>query len=73
MKSTLLGLTALLLAATTAFAQSGTPAERRACTMDARRYCRDVIGIEMLVLACLQDNRVRISRACRKVLRDHGQ
>ena len=73
MTSTLLGLTALLLAATTAFAQSGTPAERRACTMDARRYCRDVIGIEMLVLACLQDNRVRISRACRKVLRDHGQ
>jgi transcriptional/translational regulatory protein YebC/TACO1 len=27
----------------------------------------------MLVLACLQDNRSRISAACRKVLRDHGQ
>jgi hypothetical protein len=73
MKSAVLGLAALLLAATAAFAQSGTPAERRACNADARRYCRDVIGIEMLVLACLQDNRVRISRACRKVLRDHGQ
>jgi hypothetical protein len=73
MKSIALGLAALLLAATAAFPQAGTPAERRACTADARRYCRDVIGIEMLVLACLQDNRSRISAACRKVLRDHGQ
>ncbi len=73
MKSTVLGLAALLLAATAAFAQSGTPAERRACDADARRFCRDVLGIEMLVLACLQENRSRISGACRKVLTDHGQ
>jgi len=25
------------------------------------------------VLACLQQNRARISRACNKVLTDHGQ
>jgi hypothetical protein len=31
------------------------------------------LGSEMLVLACLQDNRSIISRACRKVLRDRGQ
>ena len=73
MKSTVLALAALLLAASAAFAQSGTPTERRACTGDARRYCRDVLGLELLVLACLQENRPRISAACRKVLRDHGQ
>ena len=73
MKSAVLALAALLLAASAAFAQSGTPAERRACNADARRLCRNVLGSEMLVLACLQDNRSIISRACRKVLRDRGQ
>jgi hypothetical protein len=75
-----------LLLAAPAFAQSpgvqpGSPEtkkdmrrdEHNACFRDARRFCADAIGDDMKVLACLQDHRKRISKACDKLLAEHGQ
>ena len=45
-----------------------------ACARDVSRFCRRVMNDgDSAVLACLQQNRQRISRACDKVLTDHGQ
>lgn len=54
--------------------QSGTEQERRACAGSVQRYCRNVIPQgDFAVLGCLQQNRAKLTRACRKVLADHGQ
>jgi hypothetical protein len=62
---------------TVAFAQqqrSGTPEEQQACTRDVQRHCRRVIDQgDLTVLACLQENRAKISKACDQVLKNHGQ
>jgi ATP-dependent Zn protease len=61
---------------TVAFAQQqrGTPEEQRACTRDVQRHCRQVIDQgDLTVLACLQENRAKISKACDLVLKNHGQ
>jgi hypothetical protein len=58
-------------------AEQGNPQERAACHPDVSRYCQaqlktnadDVLGI----LACLQQNRAKISKACQEVLASHGQ
>jgi hypothetical protein len=59
----------------TAFSASAqTPHEHDACARDVTRFCRAVINNgDSAVLACLQQNRQRISKACNKVLTDHGQ
>jgi len=65
---------ALIVIASPVFAQSGTPEEKRACSADVKRHCRKVISEgDMSILACLQQNRAKISKACQKVLVDHGQ
>jgi hypothetical protein len=51
----------------------GTPEERAACAPDVHRYCEAALPDTMRVLACLQANRGRISRACNQVLVSHGQ
>ena len=66
---------------TSAFAQqqhqqqrSGTPEEQAACSRDVQRHCRSVIDQgDFTVLACLQQNRPKISAACDQVLKSHGQ
>lgn len=52
---------------------SGTPEDRAACEPDVQRHCRAAIPDQLRVLACLQDNRSRISRACQGVLVRYGQ
>ena len=52
---------------------SGTPEEQAACSPDATRYCSDAIPDTFRVLACLQDHRQKLRKACQKVLTDHGQ
>jgi hypothetical protein len=47
--------------------------ENNACFRDARRFCADAIGDDMKVLACLQDHRKRLTKACDKLLTEHGQ
>jgi hypothetical protein len=45
-----------------------------ACARDVTRFCRARINDgDQVVLACLQQNRARLSKACAKVLADHGQ
>jgi hypothetical protein len=51
----------------------GTQQEQAACRPDVQRYCKEHIPDTFRILACLQNNRARISRACRGVLESHGQ
>lgn len=60
-----------------AFAQqqrSGTAEEQKACARDVQHFCRPVIDQgDFTILACLQQNRPKISPACDQVLKNHGQ
>jgi hypothetical protein len=45
-----------------------------ACARDVSRFCRAYMQQgDMVVLACLKQNRARISRGCDAVLTSHGQ
>ena len=60
----------LVLMAGMASAQQG----QDACARDVSRYCRAQMNDgDMVVLACLKQNRARLSKGCEKVLTDHGQ
>ena len=57
---------------TAAFA--ATKSEEDACERDVMRHCRKVVNQgDFTILACLKEKRARISRACDKVLKNHGQ
>ena len=54
--------------------RSGTPEEQKACTRDVQRFCRPLIDQgEFTILACLQQNRPKLSGPCSMVLKNHGQ
>jgi hypothetical protein len=54
--------------------RSGTPEEQAACSRDVQRHCRPVIDQgDFTILACLQQNRPKLSKACDQVLKSHGQ
>ena len=57
------------------FAQGGgTPEDKAACSPSVKRYCRSAVsGGDMAVLACMEQNRPRLSRSCQKVLAKYGQ
>jgi Cysteine rich repeat len=62
----------------TGFLVSAASAQQRpghdACARDVARHCRAVMNDgDNAVLACLKQNRDRISKACNKVMADHGQ
>ena len=45
-----------------------------ACARDVSRFCRAHINDDdTVILACLKQNRARLSKACEKVLTDNGQ
>jgi hypothetical protein len=79
MRKILLACTLLSISASTgAIAQqqqrSGTPEEQKACARDVQRFCRPVIDQgDFTVLACLQQNRTKLTAACGQVLTNHGQ
>jgi hypothetical protein len=59
-----------VLMASMASAQQG----HDACARDVARFCRAHMNdSDQIVLACLKQNRAKLSRACEKVLTDHGQ
>ncbi len=59
----------VVMAATSASAQG-----QDACARDASRFCRAYINDgDMVVLACLQQNRARLSKACQAALASHGR
>ena len=60
----------LVLMASAASAQQG----QDACARDVSRFCRaHMQDGDQVVLACLKQNRARISKACQQVLVSHGQ
>ncbi|UWU92838.1 cysteine rich repeat-containing protein [Bradyrhizobium sp. CB1015] len=62
----------LLLCASAASAQQQPGHD--ACARDVSRFCRAVMNNgDGAVLACLKQNRTRLSKGCDKVLTDHGQ
>ena len=79
MRKFLLALTMLSVSVSSgAFAQqparSGTPEEQKACNRDVQKFCRPVIDQgDFTILACLQQNRPKITPACDQVLKNHGQ
>ena len=78
MRKFFLALTLLSLSVSTgAIAEpqrSGTPEEQAACSRDVQRYCRPVIDQgDFTILACLQQNRPKLTVACNQVLKTHGQ
>jgi len=59
-----------VLLASAAYAQQG----HDACARDVSRFCRTQMNDgDQVVLACLKQHRARLSKACDKVLTDHGQ
>jgi len=57
---------------------SGASAQQQqghdACARDVSRFCRAHMNEgDQVVLACLKANRARISKACDKVMTEHGQ
>jgi len=60
----------VVLMASAAWAQQG----HDACARDVSRFCRAQMNDgDQVVLACLKQNRARLSKACAKVLSEHGQ
>ena len=75
MRATVLALAGVLIATSFAFAQGehqGTPQEQQACTRDAQRFCRKLLGDDNAVQQCLQQHRARLSASCRKVFQSRG-
>jgi len=60
----------LVLMASAASAQQG----HDACARDVSRFCRAQMNDgDQIVLACLQQNRARISKPCQQMLTSHGR
>jgi hypothetical protein len=54
--------------------RSGTAEEQAACSRDVQRHCRKVIDQgDFTILACLQQNRPKLTKSCDQVLKNHGQ
>ena len=59
-----------VLIASVASAQQG----HDACARDASRFCRAHLNEgDQVVLACLKQNRAKISKPCQQMLASHGQ
>jgi hypothetical protein len=59
---------------TVALAHSGTDQEEKACARDVHRFCRKLMDQgDFTILACLKENRAKLSLACGNVLVSHGQ
>ena len=57
-----------------ALAHSGTDQEEKACAPDVQRFCRKLLDQgDFTILACLKENRLKLSASCRSVLISHGQ
>jgi hypothetical protein len=60
----------LVLMASSAWAQQG----HDACARDVSKFCRAQMQEgDQIILACLKQNRARISKACQQMLASHGQ
>jgi hypothetical protein len=72
MMKPVLAISLLLMLVSPVLAQGGQ--QDTGCTRDVQRFCRAQINDgDMVVLACLQQNRARLSKTCAKVLTDNGR
>jgi len=70
----LLALLLSVLVSTNVLAHSGTEQDEKACSPDVQRFCRKLLDQgDFTILACLKENRPKLSAACRYVLVGHGQ
>ena len=68
----LLAIPFVLIAATSASAQQRPGQD--ACGRDASRFCRAQLNDgDQVVLACLQQHRAKLSKACQATLASHGR
>jgi Cysteine rich repeat len=52
----------------------GTPEEQKACAHDVQKFCRAIMDQgDLTVLGCLQQNRSKLTQACKQGLVNHGQ
>ena len=66
----LLVIPLVLMASSASAQQQG----QDACARDVSRFCRAQMQEgDQIVLACLKQNRARISKACQQMLASHGQ
>ena len=71
---TLLSASTAVFAEPTPSQRAGTPEEQKACSRDVQKFCRSVMNeSDLTVLACLQQNRPKLTNACNQVLVNHGQ
>jgi len=64
----------LVLIASAASAQQDRQQGHDACARDVSRYCRAQMQEgDQVVLACLKQNRAKISKGCQQMLASHGQ
>jgi hypothetical protein len=64
----------LVLMASSASAQTQQKEGHDACARDVSRFCRaQMQDGDQIILACLKQNRSRISKACQQKLASHGQ
>jgi Cysteine rich repeat len=75
MQKFFMALTLLCVPVSTgALAHSGSEQEQQACTRDVQRFCRKLADQgDFTILACLKENRPKLTPACRFVLGSHGQ
>jgi hypothetical protein len=74
MHKVLLALILLSVPVQIALAHSGSEQEQQACSRDVQRFCRKLMDQgDFTILACLKENRPKLSPACRDVLVSHGQ
>jgi hypothetical protein len=66
-RASTLGLFLTLLATGSAFAQQGTPEQRRACTPDVYRLCAGEIPNARAITACLRRQKASLSQTCAAV------
>ena len=72
--SALILSSSLLVTSAVAQQRSGTPDEQKACSRDVQRFCRPLMDQgDLTILACLQQNRPKLTSACNQVLKNHGQ
>ena len=61
------GLLLTLFTASSALAEPGTPAQKRACTPDVYRLCAGEIPNVAAITNCLRRQKANLSEACRAV------
>jgi Cysteine rich repeat len=73
LKSLALAVVLVMTGISSSFAASApTMQEKMACRSDAQTFCSQFIGKPGEMLACLHDNKTRISPSCRQVVDAHG-